>query len=213
MPSAQNIIVTNNTVSSCTPMNFELWCKTTGGVLQHHLSFSKDPVIFKRNNVDKIDSVTLSIDQPAYLGCNKLDLCNSEYFPQGTGTVPNKATFKLTDIRPDGQTGNFVVFNNPQQADVSCPNKYSYHMVWDFSNGGGSLDLSSASGNGYTGFIGCNMALELVLLDSAGMSGASKEDAEISKPETGFPLCDGLSEQCSILGGKLTMCGSRNEVE
>ena len=207
MPSAQNIIITNNIISSCTPINIEVWCKNNNGILQHHLSFGQDPIIFKRNNVDKIDYVTFTIDRPAYLGCNKLELCNSQYFPQGTGKVLNNATFKLTDIHPGGNTGNFVVFDNTVQAEVKC-NKYSYQIVWDFEN---DLDLSSATGgDGYTGFIGCNMALELVQLNTNGSTKASKEDVEISNPNIGFPLCDGFLEQCFVLCGKLTIYNNKN---
>ena len=197
-------IVTNNTISSTTPFNLELWCGHTGGVPQYHLSLGQDATVLKRNNIDKIDSATLTIDLPAYIGCNKVNFCNPVHFR--SDFAPASSVARLTDISLDGIEKNSVVFASSEHGaagNVLC-SKYTYSLCWEFTD---ALDLSGSTGqdcDGHdnpVGFNGSHMALSF---DGNNLA------RELTHA-TGFPLANGMSDQCSILSGRLTLCGRRDD--
>lgn len=194
-----NLIIRNNTVSTCSPINLELWCKQNNGNLQYHLSLGQESIILKRNNVNLINSLKITIDQPSYIGCNKLELCNNVYFPKEDGGILNLTTAKLTDITLDGKEGAFTDFSQTD-VKVSCDKK-KYTLMWEFNP---PLDLTTAVGNNIVGFFGCNMVLDFT---------GGKTEKEISRNNVGFPLCDGLSESCSLLCGNISVCGSQKVSE
>ena len=183
------VIVTNNTISSCTPVNLELTCGHTGGVVQYHLSFSDDPTVLKRNGINTIKNATLCIDKPAYIGCNKVEFGDVKYFKSEIGI---DAGGLISDIgldgvlgTHDGATASFGVTGTVYDS------KYQYCINWDFGDG---LNVSE--------FEGCKMALEFK---------GGKMDKRLTG-DNGFPLCGGLSDQCSSLCGKLTLCGNLNTI-
>ncbi len=200
MPSSNQVIITNNTISSCTPVNLELTCGlgATGCSVQYYLNLSDDATVLKRNGVTLIENATLCIDLPAYVGCNKIPFYDSatmgldaRYFLE---QIPEGADGCLINIGLDGQPGPEISFGDVV-GEVKA-NEYSYSISWDFTTlPAGGLDLSA--------FDGCNMALVF-----KGPAAPTDGEGRALTDTNGFPLCDGLDEQCSSLCGRLTLCGT-----
>ena len=186
---SNKVIVTNNTLSSCSPANLRLTCGATGGALQYHVELSNDITVFKRNSVDQIDSVILQIDQPAYIGCARIDFGNTGYFKEDT--LGNEQTLLFHDIGLDGKIKGDGVSGSATGTVKANP--YSYSISWDLSSDPVNLDK----------FEGCNMTFKFYDLS----------DPDRLTNSNGFPLCDGLEEQCASLCGRLTMCGTRKSLE
>jgi len=171
----------------------------SGCSMQYHLNLSDDATVLKRNGVTLVQNATLCIDLPAYVGCAKLPFYNgagldTRYFRSELGAAGVSSPLgQLLDIELNGMIGDVKEFGVVGTVTAA---PYSYSITWDFTSlMDGGLDLSA--------FNGCNMALSF-----EGVAAPPGDEGRALTGVDGFPNCDGFSEQCSSLCGRLTLCGT-----
>lgn len=177
---AQQGIILNNNATACSPLLLNIKCGTTGGQVNYNLNISDEGIVFKRNGLKSINSVIVNIDNPIYIGCNKINLGNTGLFFTGDELGPTEITFQ--DIKLDGTlgaTGSAIV-----ESEITAT-AFSYTIAWENFN----ISLDN--------FEGCNMVLTF----------DGGNDLQLSKPP-GFPLCDPPDNQCYSICSNVFVCGS-----